>query len=287
MRLLNEKYKNGNIGKKEYADAMMDFHRLLMEYPEWIKDSLHLQGIQISSEGVVLQIVDDLSTPKVVKMLLSSRTDSRCASMQLLNFGECEEEELKMFRKIVDILRPQTFFDIGANEGWYSFHMLCRFPKMMCYSFEPIPESYERTKKNFHINGLGTEGLYNIGLSDEEGQRTFYYNNAETGAASMRNLREKENILEIACTLKTLDNVIQEENIQSMDMIKIDVEGSELFVLKGGMQSIKKFKPIIFCEMLRKWCAKFDYHPNDIITLLGGGWILLLQNRKWRTCSWV
>lgn len=36
----------------------------------------------------------------------------------------------------------------------------------------------------------------------------------------------------------------------------------------GGVESIKQYKPIIFCEMLRKWAKKFDYHPNDIIELL-------------------
>lgn len=50
--------------------------------------------------------------------------------------------------------------------------------------------------------------------------------------------------------------------------MKIDIEGSELFAIQGGLESIKKFKPIIFCEMLRKWCKKFNYHPNDIIKLL-------------------
>ena len=36
---------------------------------------------------------------------------------------------------------------------------------------------------------------------------------------------------------------------------------------KGAIESIKEFKPVVFSEMLRKWCAKFEYHPNDIINL--------------------
>ena len=45
------------------------------------------------------------------------------------------------------------------------------------------------------------------------------------------------------------------------------MEGAELLVYKGGLQTINAFKPIVFTEMLRKWSAKFGYHPNDIIAL--------------------
>ena len=54
----------------------------------------------------------------------------------------------------------------------------------------------------------------------------------------------------------------------SIDLIKCDVEGAELFVFKGGIETLKKDKPIIFSEMLRKWSKQFGYHPDDIIKLL-------------------
>ena len=56
----------------------------------------------------------------------------------------------------------------------------------------------------------------------------------------------------------------------SVDFIKCDVEGAELFVYQGGIESIQKNQPIIFTEMLRKWSAKFNYNPNEIIDLLFG-----------------
>lgn len=218
--------------------------------------------------GVTLRIVDELTAPKSVKMLLSSGTDSRCASMWVLNFGEVEAEELRMFRKVADIIHPCSFFDIGANEGWYSFHMMKRFPDLKCYSFEPIPQTYLRARKNLQINGQPTDGLMNIGLSDKNDTALFYFNEAETGATSLQNIREIEEGARVECRLRRLDDVVEENAITSMDLIKCDVEGNELFALKGGLKSIEKWKPVIFCEMLRKWCAKFDYHPNDIIEML-------------------
>ncbi len=61
---------------------------------------------------------------------------------------------------------------------------------------------------------------------------------------------------------------MQAEWNTAIDLIKCDVEGAELFVFQGGMKAIAKCRPIIFCEMLRKWAAKFAYHPNDIVALL-------------------
>lgn len=45
-------------------------------------------------------------------------------------------------------------------------------------------------------------------------------------------------------------------------------EEVEFFVLKGGLNTIKRNRPILFLEMLRKWSTPFNYHPNDIINLL-------------------
>lgn len=53
------------------------------------------------------------------------------------------------------------------------------------------------------------------------------------------------------------------------NIIKCDVEGAELLVFKGGAETLEKYKPIIQCEMLRKWAKRFNYHPNDIISFLG------------------
>ena len=73
----------------------------------------------------------------------------------------------------------------------------------------------------------------------------------------------------ISATVRTLDSVARKKGIRRLDFLKCDVEGGELLVFKGGLQTLQHHKPVIFCEMLRKWSAPFGYHPNDIITLLG------------------
>ena len=49
------------------------------------------------------------------------------------------------------------------------------------------------------------------------------------------------------------------------DLIKCDVEGGELKTFLGARNTLAEHRPVVFTEMLRKWAARFHYHPNDLI----------------------
>jgi hypothetical protein len=85
----------------------------------------------------------------------------------------------------------------------------------------------------------------------------------------MRNLSDDASIQEIACPVEKLDDFVARERLQ-VDFIKCDVEGAELMVLRGASATLDQAQPVVFLEMLRKWAAKFNYHPNDIIDYLQG-----------------
>ena len=62
-----------------------------------------------------------------------------------------------------------------------------------------------------------------------------------------------------------MDTFVQENAIKSLDFIKCDTEGAEKMVFLGAQQVLKKLKPMIYTEMLRKHAERFGYHPNEII----------------------
>ena len=76
-------------------------------------------------------------------------------------------------------------------------------------------------------------------------------------------VRDKSKVEEINCKLKTLDDYIDNFDL-SVDFIKCDVEGGELFTFMGGKKTISREKPIVFTEILRKYCLKFNYDHNEI-----------------------
>ena len=163
--------------------------------------------------------------------------------------------------------KSQIIFDIGANIGWYSLNFSKLENVNKIYSFEPIPRTFDYLLKHIDLNNIDKVFPNNLALSDRNGEVEFYFTKQETGSSSMRNIQDRDEINKVVCQTKTLTDFVI-DNETKIDMIKCDVEGSELFVFKGGIEILERDKPFIFTEMLRKWAAKFEYHPDDIINLL-------------------
>lgn len=96
---------------------------------------------------------------------------------------------------------------------------------------------------------------------------TFFFDTERCGASSLVDLRGTGNTVAVKCPVKKLDDVFPSLGIDRLDLIKCDVEGAEKMVFEGGIDTIKKYRPIVFTEMLRKWAKKYSYHPNDVIEL--------------------
>lgn len=261
IRELENKYKKGE-SKIEMFEELFEEEKELHHYKflledEWCKE------IVINKETVY-------ATFNIFGNELSMHLDNKdlyAVPSQLINRGFYEKEELELLIEVLaTVPANSTFLDIGANLGWYGINVLKTFPEMSVYSFEAVPFTAKRMKDNFILNGLDTTKIYNFGLYTENVNKTFYYDIIGSGASSMADLRELPTTKVINVEMKRLDDCgIKFKNVE---FIKCDVEGSELFVFKGGLKLIEENKPIIFSEMLRKWSAKFGYTPNDIINLL-------------------
>lgn len=251
---IDEKYK--------YTNDMFEVHKYLFDYPDLIKNT-PVKKIEINNEQVVFTVHNNRDI-----LISCDRRDANSIPISCLNFMVYDEaEEMDM---ILKLLKPgDVVFDIGANVGWYTINILLKCKGTSVYSFEPIESSYQYLKKNLTLNNLNTDKAYNIGFSDENKKVKFYFDIKFSMASSMANLREEEDTVLVDCEVKKLDDFVSTMlSLERLDFIKCDVEGAELFVFKGAIETIKKYKPIIFSEMLRKWTAKFNYHPNQIIHFL-------------------
>lgn len=258
IKSLKEDFKNNRINKSDYIIQMHNYHKMFFEYADFI-GTTDIQHIEISDGQVVTT-----SREHGIKMLCDPY-DRRIAPIETLNFDNYEKTDCDMILQLVE--DGQNVFDIGGNFGWYSL-VIAKSKKVRVLTFEPVPRTFGYLKQNVALNGLGNIELFNFGFSDQDQTLDFYYYPEGSGNASIANLSDTEGVQSIKCTVKKLDGFTQ-ENSNRIDFIKCDVEGAELLVLRGGIESIKRDKPIIFAELLRKWAAKFNYHPNDVLNLLG------------------
>jgi len=165
------------------------------------------------------------------------------------------EAELKNLQLVV-AKNNSVAVDVGANEGHYSYKLSKLFAKV--FSFE----INSRLTKNL-IAYQGNIEVINKGLSSKERKATLYIPIKNgfhlTGWASLSpgnfpNVNEHEEIDAYLCTLDSF-------KLEKIAFIKIDVEGHEIEVLQGAIETIKKCRPIILVEIKKK-------NENEVFSFL-------------------
>ena len=144
------------------------------------------------------------------------------------------------FRAAANYIREgAVVLDVGANKGDWTKSVLTLGPKIV-YMFEPQPTcvtKYLRPMESACCKVIESA------VGDYEGQADFYSPSEDAGNASIYNRRDTcfigQSFQRSKVRVSTLDAFIGATRIPRVDFLKIDVEGHELFVLKGARKSIK------------------------------------------------
>ena len=251
-------FLNGQISKPEFIQAMYQgYHSKLFDYADYLKQT-NISAIEITDGSVVMT-----SRDKGVKMVCPPG-DYRVAPVEALNFLDYEAADSAMIMRLIS--PDDCVIDIGANMGWYAINIARRFPSVMVHAFEPIPKTFSFLERNLKLNQVENVVAYRLGLSNEAKDLTFYFFAQGSGNASSVNLSERRDAELVTCHVERLDDFVNEKKLR-VNFIKCDIEGAEIFAFQGAIEILCRDKPIVFTEMLRKWAAKFNYHPNEIIAL--------------------
>lgn len=260
LEATREAFRKGDIAKPAYIEQMHGLHARLYEYAKLLPDT-DIARIEITDGRVVMTF-----RGSGVKMLCDP-ADQRIAPIETLNFGRYEPKDAEM---IYALVRPgDRIFDVGANHGFYALHLAKRFPDAVIDAFEPMPHTHGYLLDNLAANGVTNVRTHRFGLSGQTEDLTFYFYPEGSGNASSANLSERHDVETVTCPVKRMDEHVAETGVMP-DFVKCDVEGAELFVFQGGVETLRRGKPVVFTEMLRKWAARFGYHPNAIIELFEG-----------------
>lgn len=142
-----------------------------------------------------------------------------------------------------------TIIDIGANIGY----TILNFAKSVesagrVFGFEPDPINFERCRHNTAQNNFTNIYLFQCGLGDSAGSFLLHVPSPQNRGGNRiidRKTKAETNIIEVT----TLDDFIRQKQVSKIDLIKIDTEGYELKILRGGESILKKLKPKLFIEV--------------------------------------
>ena len=147
----------------------------------------------------------------------------------------------------------KTILDIGANEGQFADKMHAVFPAATIYSFEPIPETFAVLTKNFE--NVPQIKPVNIAIGDAAGEISFNKNESTASSSFLKMTNQHTDNFyfaiktePISVKVDTLENAMKEMDLVLPLLIKIDVQGFEDKVIKGGTEVIKK-ADLVFCEV--------------------------------------
>jgi len=161
-----------------------------------------------------------------------------------------EEFVLEACIKAID--SSETFVDVGANVGKYAIQLSPRCRQVVAY--EPLPENLEVLYKNIELNDIRNVTVREVAVGSRNGKAYLTRAYAQSKIVDS----PKSNTIEVE--MVTLDDDLK--HYEKISLIKVDVEGYELEVLKGAMRITREHKPIWVIEHNGYWFDKND--PNHV-----------------------
>ena len=212
---------------------LTDFSKLLSRSPYTVKN------IQVNN-------IPELEISIIVS------TQDMAISKPILWLGEYEQGVTQVLLKFLQ--EDTNFLDVGANIGYFSLIAGKKCSQGKVLSFEPDPTNYNLLRSNIALNGLNNILPYNLALSDRNENLYFStmgfdqnlgarFTAKETATLKQHSLPQAKTPTQIKAI--AFDNFLPNEKI---DIIKIDVEGFELNVLRGMKGMLSQQQPLIITE---------------------------------------
>ena len=193
--------------------------------------------------------------------------------------GRYENSALYLVEEFINQKLPaakdSAVLDIGANIGNHTVFFSKMFQKV--YAFEPNPVTYEvlQINSNFVSEAKNIQ-TFNFGLSDVDGSLPFLINRSNIGGSAIAECDDtSQNIINVR--VKRLDDLTA-VNEAKIALIKIDVEGHELQVLKGAKKTLAEHMPAILFEQEASQIVAGSSEVVKILEELGYGFFTIKKN---------
>lgn len=196
-----------------------------------------------------------------------------------------EKDEIMFVQEYLK--KGDYFLDIGSNIGLFSLYASKIVGESgRVFAFEPALKTYTRLQKNIAINNLNNITANRLGVSDKKG--TLQLNVSENGHDAWNSFAEIDSSYysgKESVEVVTIDDYLKEFNVDAkkIKIMKVDVEGWEVQVLKGAADFLKNYSPILMVEFTEQnslaagHCCHVLY---DVAVNLGYKWYTFDSKEK-------
>ena len=180
-----------------------------------------------------------------------------------------DQSELAIIKKFSN-KKKIYLLDCGCNYGFYSFYTASLSEKNSVIAIEASPQTSEDFNKNLNLNNFKNVVLKNLAISDEEDKVIIFHESEKDWESSLSdNKFQKKKVSNIKTT--TIDVIFDSYDLKDYFLfIKLDIEGHEFQAISGGINTIKKYNPIIIIEFSKYILdnnGSFDFLENFLINL--------------------
>lgn len=196
---------------------------------------------------------------------------SEAIDLHILIFGNFEKE-ISECAKQLNLNNYKTIIDIGANFGVQSLQFSKKFNNSKIFAIEPTSYAFRKLQKNLILNPDLSKNIHSfnlfIGSKNQQKPDSIYssWNLESKKEKHPKHFGEKKDTKN--AKIQTLDDFIHENSITNVDFIKLDVDGFEFYVLKGGYNFLRKKKPPIFMELAPYLYNEHGYSKDMLLELI-------------------
>ena len=170
--------------------------------------------------------------------------------------------ELGVLETLELLLRPgDRFVDVGANIGMITLHarwLVGAEGRIDC--FEPNPDCVAAIRANLALNAIENVHIHPCALGDHAGPMTLHLTSEHSGTATLAETGD-DTVREFSVAVQTGDEALRE----TPQVIKIDVEGFELQVLRGLRRTLAQSSPFVLTEVIESQLAKAGERTSDLL----------------------
>ncbi len=178
-----------------------------------------------------------------------------------------ERNVVETFKRLLAERAVGAVYDIGANGGYFS--VLAADAGRAVYSFEPVAATFDVLRRNRARNGLAPDGAFCLALGAQPGTATMHlYSSSGNNSLYVRSLPPDHPLRlagEEAVDVTTLDECVERFELSPPAVVKMDVEGAELDVLRGARRTLRLHHPDVILEYGETTCRDAGYEREELV----------------------